>query len=609
MTDPTRTQAAQNGNGNGNGNAIMPPLLQIRDLTTHFKTRAATIEAVNGVSFSLESGRTVCVVGESGSGKSALARSIMQIVPRPGHIVSGNILLRRTSAGGATEVTDLAALDPKGKTMRSVRGREVAMVFQEPMSSLSPVHTIGAQIVEMLRLHSKMSRLEAKEVAIESLAQVRIPRPAQSFDSYSFEFSGGMRQRAMIAMALSCKPGLLIADEPTTALDVTTQAEILELIKSLQQQNGMAVIFITHDMGVVAEIADDVAVMNKGRLEEFGPADQVFHAPKSHYTRSLLASIRKLETRSHRKDALPVPITPSTTVTKPLLSIRNLTMRFPIRRGLLQRTVGEVTALTDVSLDVAVGETLGIVGESGSGKTTLGRCVLRLHNPTEGQMLFHGADGRDRDIARLSGAELGPIRRDIRMIFQDPYASLNPRMTVGQVVGEPLVVNGLARGSELNDRVAALLKRVGMSPDMMERYPHAFSGGQRQRIGIARALALQPRLIVADEPTSALDVSLRAQVLDLLLELQAEMGISYLFVSHDISVIRYMCDRVAVMHQGKVVEIDTAEAICGNPQHPYTKSLISAVPIPDPRQRGIADRTRYQSLSGVTSISNAVIAA
>ena len=574
-------------------------ILQVRNLRTYFTTRGEPIRAVDDVSFDLARGRTLCVVGESGSGKSVTARSILQIVDKPGKIVGGQILMHRPgNVGKGTAAIDLASLDPKGAEIRAIRGKEIAMIFQEPMSSLSPVHTIGQQIIETIRLHLKMSPAEARARAIEVLAQVKIPRPAQSVDSYPFEFSGGMRQRAMIAMALSCNPDVLIADEPTTALDVTTQAEILDLIKELQELYGMAVMFITHDMGVVAEIADEVAVMYLGRLVERGPVDQIFHAPQHDYTKRLLNSVLKLETRARRKTA-PIALSAAkpavAAAAPPLLEVKNLKMHFPVRRGFFQRVVDTVKAVDDVTLSVRAGETLGIVGESGSGKTTLGRCLLRVYDPTAGNIVFRGLGDTPVDIANLPKSELGPVRRQIRMVFQDPFSSLNPRMTVFQIVSEPMRVNNIASGSDLEDRVATLLRKVGLPPEFMQRYPHAFSGGQRQRIGVARALALNPKLIVADEATSALDVSLRAQVLDLLLDLQDELGLSYVFVSHDISVIRYMCDRVAVMHLGKMVELDETETVCGAPKHPYTQALISAVPRPDPRRRGIAQRIRYQA--------------
>lgn len=561
------------------------PVLEVRDLHVSFPTRTGLVRAVDGVSFSLAQGLTTCVVGESGSGKSVTARSILQIVDPPGRITGGQILFHRED--GST--LDLAAMDPRGRAIRDLRGDEIAMIFQEPMSSLSPVHKVGDQVGEAVRLHLGLSRKQARERAVELLASVEIPDPHRAVDRYTFEFSGGMRQRVMIAMALACDPAVLIADEPTTALDVTTQAEILDLIGRLQQQRGMTVMFITHDMGVVAEIAHDVVVMERGKVRESGKVRSLFASPRDAYTRMLLGNVTKLERPSDiRLKRVEPPVPPP-----PILRIENLSMVFPIVKGIMRRKVGEIRAVDGVTLDVRPGETLGIVGESGSGKTSLGRCILRVTDPTGGAIHYRREDGTEIDLAKAEGETLRAARREIRMVFQDPFASLNPRMTVAQIVGEPLLVNGLARGAELRDRVSALLERVGIEPGWAERYPHAFSGGQRQRICIARALALKPRVIVADEATAALDVSLRARMLDLLLDLQDELNLAYVFISHDISVIRYMCDRVAVMHRGRVVETGEATQVCDNPTHAYTKALLSAVPRPDPEARRIHLRHRY----------------
>ena len=549
-------------------------VLDVRDLVTHFPVRAGTVRAVDGVSFTVRRGETLCVVGESGSGKSVTARSILQIVDAPGRIVGGSMVLHRPDGSAV----DLARMNPRGRAIRAVRGREIAMIFQEPMSSLSPVHTVGDQITEVLRLHLGMGKAQARARAVELLGQVEIPNPAVAVNRYTFEFSGGMRQRAMIAMALACNPALLIADEPTTALDVTTQAEILDLIRRLQRQHGMAVLFITHDMGVVAEIADEVIVMHRGKVVESGPVDAIFHAPQEPYTQMLIGSVLKLEQPAEiRLRRPPIPAN-----AEPVLRVRDLSMNF-----------GPLRAVNGVSLDLLPGETLGIVGESGSGKTTMGRCLLRVYEPSAGSIEYRRADGAVVDLARADKATLKTCRREIRMIFQDPVGSLNPRMTVAQIVGEPLLVNGIAEGRALQDRVADLLQQVGLEPAWRERYPHAFSGGQRQRIGIARAIALNPRVIVADEATSALDVSLRSQMLDLLMTLQDRLGLSYVFISHDIGVIRYMCDRVAVMYRGEVVETGPAEQVCNAPTHAYTKALLSAIPRPDPRARSIHTRHRY----------------
>ena len=551
-------------------------ILKVSDLRTSFPTRTGDFKAVDGVSFELKRGQTLCVVGESGSGKSVTARSILQIVDKPGRIEGGSILLTR--ADGST--TDLARLDPRGREIRSVRGKEIAMIFQEPMSSLSPVHRIGTQIGETLRIHFGMPKHEQRERVLELLRQVEIPRPESAIDRYTFEFSGGMRQRVMIAMALACKPSVLIADEPTTALDVTTQAEILDLIRKLQQSHGMAVLFITHDMGIVAEIADDVLVMYRGKVMERGPVERIFHAPQDDYTRRLIGSVVKLEKKAEARAERPgIPAG-----TPPLLDVKNLSLTFP----------SGLKAVDDVSLTVYPGETLGVVGESGSGKTTMGRCLLRIYDPQAGAIGYRRPDGQMVDIRTADKASLQKIRREVRMIFQDPVGSLSPRKNVGQIIAEPLKLAGM-RGRELDDRVAELMLQVGLEPAWRERYPHAFSGGQRQRIGIARAIAINPRLIIADEATSALDVSLRSQMLDLMMKLQDELGLSYVFISHDMSVIRYMCDRVAVMYRGKIVETGDTDQVINNPAHDYTRALLSAIPHPDPRNRRMHNRFRYDA--------------
>ncbi len=555
-------------------------ILKVEDLATSFPTRTGLFNAVDGVSFALKRGKTLCVVGESGSGKSVTARSILQIVDKPGRIDGGSILLARPDGS----ITDLASLDPRGRDIRTVRGKEIAMIFQEPMSSLSPVHRIGTQIGETLRIHFGIRGQAQRERVLELLRQVEIPRPETAIDRYTFEFSGGMRQRVMIAMALACNPQVLIADEPTTALDVTTQAEILSLIKKLQTAHGMAVLFITHDMGVVAEIADDVLVMYRGKVMEQGPVEQIFHAPANAYTRGLIGSVVKLETKAEvRLKRAPIPED-----APPLLDVKNLSLTFP----------SGLKAVNDVSLFVRPGETLGIVGESGSGKTTMGRCLLRIYDPEVGTMVFRRPDGHSVDIRTADRGDLKDIRREVRMIFQDPVNSLSPRKTVGQIIAEPLKLAGM-KGREREDRVAELMQQVGLEPAWRERYPHAFSGGQRQRIGIARAIAVKPRLIVADEATSALDVSLRSQMLDLMMKLQDELGLSYIFISHDMSVIRYMCDRVAVMYRGRIVEVGDTDQVVHNPTHDYTRALLSAIPHPDPRDRRIHKRFRYDAAAPV----------
>ena len=571
-----------------------PAVIEVKNLVTEFATRHGPFRAVDDVSFSLKPGKTLCLVGESGSGKSVTARSILQIVDPPGRIVSGSVMLNRhlTARGAEAGIhsIDLAALNPRSAAIRAIRGRDIAMIFQEPMSSLSPVHTIGNQIGEAIRLHENVTKKEARARVIDLLRKVEIPNPDKTIDRYPFEYSGGMRQRAMIAMALACSPGVLIADEPTTALDVTTQAEILSLIKKLQDSEGMSVLFITHDMGVVAEIADEVAVMRYGKIVEQGETLAIFENPQHDYTKMLLGSVKQLDKPSPRRLARRAAHPPGET----LLSVENLNKTFFIDSGSFFKTGEALKAVDGVTLTLRAGENLGIVGESGSGKSTLGRTIIRVYEANGGAINYTFRDGRTVDLAALKDRALAPARRDLRMVFQDPFASLNPRMTVAQIVGEPLLVNGLAQGEALKARVAELLGMVGLPASAMERYPHAFSGGQRQRIGIARAIALEPRIIIADEATSALDVSLRSQVLDLLLELQERLNLSFIFISHDIAVIRYFCDRIAVMYRGKIVEEGPTEEVCTHPRHAYTQSLLSAVPHPDPRMRGTRVRTRYR---------------
>jgi peptide/nickel transport system ATP-binding protein len=558
-------------------------VLRVENLSLDFRLRTEILHAVRNVSFELRRGETLCLVGESGSGKSVTARALLRILDRNGTIASGRILL-----SGTTGDIDIAPLNERSPELLKIRGGRIGLIFQEPMSSLSPVHTIGSQIVEALRLHRRMDKKEARAQTIELLRQVEIPNPDKMIDRYTFEFSGGMRQRAMIAMALAADPEILIADEPTTALDVTTQAEILDLIKRLQVSRGMAMLLITHDMGVVAEVADAVAVMHYGRIVESGTTEDIFHNSKHAYTKRLLGSTVKLEQNPRAKTrttALP-------TDRKPVLSVRNLSKVYGASTAWVGGNSFAVKAVDDISLELYPGENLGIVGESGSGKTTLGRLILRTVEPTSGEITYFG-QGEPVDVTALSKRQLKNFHRDVRLVFQDPFASLNPRMTVKEVIGDPLIVSGKARGAALENRVAELLELVGLDPKAMERYPHAFSGGQRQRIGIARALALDPKIIIADEATAALDVSIRAQILDLLLDIQQRLDLSFIFISHDISVVRYFCDRVAVLHRGKLVEMGTAEQICTDPQQPYTKSLISAVPHPDPRNKRMMHRTRF----------------
>jgi glutathione transport system ATP-binding protein len=562
-----------------------PRVLEVDGLTVDFVTTDRVVHAVRDLSFAIGRGETIAVVGESGSGKSVTALSVMRLVEHGGgRIVRGNVRFARP--GGTT--VDLARLD--AATMRDIRGAEIAMIFQEPMTSLNPVFPVGEQIAESIRLHQGKNAGAARAEALRMLEQVRIPEARSVLDRYPHQLSGGMRQRVMIAMALSCRPALLIADEPTTALDVTIQAQILTLIRLLQDEMHMAVMYITHDMGVVAEVADRVVVMYRGEKAEEGAAEPIFKAPQHPYTRALLAAVPKLGAlrgedapRKYGTTATNAPAPRSAAPRAngaPLLRVRRLTTRFDVKSGFLGRVRRRVHAVEQVSFDLASGETLALVGESGCGKSTTGRSLLRLVDIAGGSIEFEG-----RDIAKLASDELRPVRRDIQMIFQDPFASLDPRLTVGFSIAEPLYVHGVASGREAEQRVAWLLEHVGLAGDHARRYPHEFSGGQRQRIAIARALALNPRIIVADEAVSALDVSIQAQIVNLLLDLQAELGVSYIFISHDMAVVERVSHRVAVMYLGQIVEIGPRRAIFEDPRHPYTRKLMAAVPVADPARR------------------------
>lgn len=544
------------------------PLLSVRDLSVTFNTRAGRVDAVRGLEFDLWPGETLAIVGESGSGKSVTALTIMRLIEREGGRISGSMALARRSG----EVVDL--MTAEDRMLRQIRGNEISMIFQEPMTSLNPVLTIGAQLAEVIILHRKCESGEALEEARRLIERVRIPDAARRLTQYPHELSGGMRQRVMIAMALACQPRLLIADEPTTALDVTVQAEILALIRQLQDEIGMALIFITHDMGVVAEVADSVIVMRHGEKVEENALIPLFATPRNPYTQALLAAVPRLGTGSPllghvRADAQPV------------LAVSGLVKRFPMTGGLLKRAVAMVHAVDDVSFEIRKGETLGLVGESGCGKTTTGRALMRLIEPTEGSIRIAG-----QEMTGLAGDQLRAARRNIQMIFQDPYASLNPRLQIITSVTEPLVIHRPDISADERREIAVgLLERVGLKAEHLDRYPHQFSGGQRQRVAIARALALKPKVIVADEPVSALDVSIRAQVIELLVQLQKELGVAYLFISHDMAVVEQMSHRVAVMHMGRIVEIGHSAEVLNRPRHAYTRRLLSSVPIPDPALR------------------------
>ncbi|MBW6422202.1 ABC transporter ATP-binding protein [Rhizobium sp. XQZ8] len=548
--------------------AISPPILSVRDLNVDARTPEGRKPVLQNVSFDLAGGETLCIAGESGSGKSVTSLSIMGLLPKASlKIASGSILL------GDRDLTKFS-----DRAMRSVRGGEIAMIFQEPMTSLNPVISIGTQLTEAIREHQ--GRENAEAVALQMLDAVHITEPARRMKQFPHELSGGMRQRVMIAMALSCRPKVLIADEPTTALDVTVQAQTLKLMRELKSEFDTSIILITHDMGVVAEMADRVVIMQNGRIVEQGDAVEIFARPKESYTQQLLAAVPRLG--AHAGTSGPPRITPVSNETaaadrSPILNVRGLNVSYGSTAGKLFKGKPPVSAVKNVSFDIAPGETLGLVGESGSGKSTTGKAVLGLI-PFTGHVMIDG-----QKIGSLSQREMQPVRRSAQMIFQDPYASLDPRMAVGRAIAEPMVIHGIADRSEREDRVAELLRRVGLTPDAATRYPHEFSGGQRQRICIARALALHPKLIVADESVAALDVSVRARVLDLLLELQETMRLSYLFISHDMAVVEKMSHKVAVMRDGSIVESGTRREIFENPQHNYTRALMAAVPIPDPQ--------------------------
>jgi peptide/nickel transport system ATP-binding protein len=576
-------------------------LLEIKNLVTEFRTDGEVMKAVNDVSFTLNRGETIGIVGESGSGKSVTSLSVMRLIPNPpGKISGGEILFHKDE----NSTVDLVKISEK--EMRAIRGNDIAMIFQEPMTSLNPVFTCGDQVMEAILLHQKVNKKEAKEKTIALFKEVQLPRPEAIFNQYPHQISGGQKQRVMIAMAMSCSPSILIADEPTTALDVTVQQTILDLMLKLQREKDMGIMFITHDLGVIAELADKVVVMYKGKIVEQGPVLEIFGNPQHPYTKGLLACRPPLDVRLKRlpivSDFMNVDeagniqeidqsVTEATekeiqTVAereeahrklyaqKPILQIKNLKTYFPLKKNFFGKVTEEVKAVDDVTFDVYPGETLGLVGESGCGKTTLGRTVLRLVDPTGGEVIFKG-----NPLHLMTTAELTEVRKDIQIIFQDPYSSLNPRITVGDAIMEPMQVHKLyANDKERKEKVLELLERVNMLPEHFYRYPHEFSGGQRQRICIARALALRPQFIICDESVSALDVSVQAQVLNLLNELKRDFDFTYIFISHDLSVVKFMSDRMVVMNKGVVEEMGDADQICSNPQTEYTKKLIAAIP-------------------------------
>ncbi len=577
----------------------MNPLLQIKDLHTEFTTEEGLVKAVKGISFDLLAGETVGIVGESGSGKSVTSLSIMRLLSEAGKIAQGEIFFNDKN-----KIVDLAKISEE--EIRKYRGNEIAMIFQEPMTSLNPVMKCGDQVAEALILHKKLSKKEARIQTIALFEKVKLPRPEQMYDSYPHQISGGQKQRVMIAMAISCDPSILIADEPTTALDVTVQATILELLQQLQKEKNMGMLFITHDLGVIADIADKVVVMYKGKVVESGTVEQIFNSPKHPYTKGLLACrpplhqrLKKLPTivdfMTENQDGTFTEIFKSVDDSRnsfvvsqqeitaqrkniyaqqPILKVENLCTWFPIRKGIFGKVKEHVKAVDDVSFDVYPGETLGLVGESGCGKTTLGRSIIRLVEPTDGKVIFKG-----EDFASLHGSVLRKMRKHIQIIFQDPYSSLNPRMTIGRAIMEPMQVHKLHNNdTDRKRKVIELLERVNLNASHFNRYPHEFSGGQRQRICIARALALQPQFIICDESVSALDVSIQAQVLNLLNELKKDFNFTYIFISHDLSVVKFMSDRMIVMNKGKIEEMGDPEQIYYHPKSEYTKRLIAAIP-------------------------------
>ncbi len=567
-------------------------IIQVRDLRVAFDTPGGAIEALRGINFRIRPGKTVALVGESGSGKSVTAQVLMGLLPKVARIASGEVLFRDAKTG---TVQDLAKLDPRSAEFRAIRGSRISIVFQEPMTSMSPLHRVGEQIQEALELHHPVTGEAAKTRVLDMLRLVRYPDPERGYKSYPFELSGGLRQRAMIAMALVCRPALLVADEPTTALDVTVQAQVLGLIKDLQAELGMAVLMITHDMGVVANVADEVVVLYRGEVMEAGDAGDIFRSPRHPYLKALMAAVPRIDADpAHRlmplataDEQTPAKLAQKRPVlllnAKPLLAVENLSKSYVIQAesfGFKKTSARVVKAVDRVSFSIAEGECLGLVGESGCGKTTVSKMIIGATTTDEGSIVYNG-DAQPVDLAPMSDAERTPYRPRLQYIFQDPQGSLNPRMTVLDLVAEPLRVQKIGTTATQRARVEELLGLVGIDPRFLNRYPHSFSGGQRQRLGIARALALSPKLLLLDEPVSALDVSTQAQVLNLLNDLRANLGLTYLFISHNLAVVNYVADRVAVMCAGRIVEIAPRRSLFTSARHPYTKALLASAPSPD----------------------------
>ena len=572
----------------------MDDLVRVEDLRVQFQVHSGVINAVKGVSFRIREGSSVALVGESGSGKSVISQAIMGILPNTARITGGKILFADPKTPG--DVTDIAALSPDSANMRAIRGNKISIIFQEPMTSLSPLHTIGDQIGEALHLHRDVSRREGRDVVANMLRLVGYPDPVAALNFYPFELSGGLRQRAMIAMALVCRPALLIADEPTTALDVTIQAQILKLIKDLQSELGMAVLMITHDLGVVANVAEEVVIIYQGRIMESGTAEDIFNRPSHPYLKALLKAVphfnmkpgerlvplREIDHHSGPIMAAKEPWPAGADDAGPMLAVEGVRKSFHTRKSSFFKasTESHVTAVDGVSFEIRRGECFGLVGESGCGKTTLSRIIMRAMTPDEGSVRLNDR-GNIVDLVSLNQKALLPYREKIQMIFQDPYGSLNPRMTVFDIVREPLIIHKVGDAESQAEMVKELMRLVGLDPRFLNRYPHSFSGGQRQRIGVARALALKPDVLICDEPVSALDVSIQAQLLNLLKELQSELNLTYLFISHNLAVVDYIADRIAVMCGGRLVEMAPREILFQNPIHPYTRALFAAVPYPD----------------------------